>query len=104
MTKHASDHTVVADFGQAGNRRRHQKRCQQLKNADKSAGKPYDVQYRSTEGLLKYIEQESVVDKEKVRKIKAAIAAGTYKVDAETIADKIVELEIELTVEDSEET
>jgi len=96
MNKPASGRPAIVDFSQAGKRRRHQRRGQRNSTADTTAGKPTEVQNRSTDGLLKYIEQESVVDKEKVRKIKAAISAGTYKVNAETIAEKLVELEVEL--------
>lgn len=53
--------------------------------------------YRRARDLTQQIEQESVVDNEKVNAIKAAINAGTYLVDADRIADKLIEMEVELT-------
>ncbi len=97
MTKPAPGQTVTADFSQAGKRRRLQGRRQQTSTAEQSAGKPSDVHNRRTDGLLNHIEQESIVDNEKVRKIKAAINAGTYVVDPDIIAEKLMDLEIELT-------
>ncbi len=49
-----------------------------------------------------HVERESNVDTEKVNAIKAAISAGTYLVDADTIASKLMELEIELTRQDDD--
>jgi flagellar biosynthesis anti-sigma factor FlgM len=97
MTKPASGQPHRIDFSQAGKRRRRQRRSQHQSTVEQSTGKPTEVPNRRTEGLLKSVEQESMVDQEKVRRIKAAITAGTYVVNAETIADKLVELEIELT-------
>jgi len=53
--------------------------------------------YRQAEDLLKTVEQESIVDSEKVKLIKAAIANGTYQVDPAKVADKLLEMETELT-------
>jgi flagellar biosynthesis anti-sigma factor FlgM len=61
--------------------------------ADKSLVEPH----RQAEDLLKQVEQESIVDSEKVKRIKAAIANGTYRVDPNTVADKLLEMETELT-------
>lgn len=102
MTKPASDHPVTADFSPAGKRRRRKRRAQQTSTVEQSTFEPSYVQNRRTDGLLKDIEQESVVDKEKVRKIKAAISAGTYVVNPEKIANKLLELEIELTKPDDD--
>ncbi|MEM7257550.1 MAG: hypothetical protein AAF404_09195 [Pseudomonadota bacterium] len=76
MTKPVSGQPVTADFSQAGKRRRLQRRHQQNSTAEQSASEPSNVHNRRTDGLLKSIEQESVVDNEKVRKIKAAILTG----------------------------
>ena len=97
MTKPASGQPVSADFSHAGKRRRLQRRQQRNSTAEQSASSLSDVQNRRTDNLLNHVEQESMVDKEKVRKIKAAINAGTYVVDPDVIAEKLMDLEIELT-------
>lgn len=102
MTKPASGQPVTTDIGQAGKRRRLQRRHQHHSIAEQSAGEPSTVQHRRTDGLLKSIEQESMVDNEKVRRIKAAIHAGTYVVDADIIAQKLIDLEVELTRPDND--
>lgn len=59
---------------------------------DKPAGEPSVKLYRRAEDLT-HVERESNVDREKVNAIKAAINAGTYLVDADTIAAKLMEFE-----------
>jgi len=51
---------------------------------------------RATE-LSKRVQQEPVVDKEKVKEIKEAIENGTYEVDADAIADKLLEMEFQIS-------
>ena len=50
---------------------------------------------RRREELCKQVQQESLVDNEKVRIIKNAIANGTYQVNPETIAEKLMEIEFQ---------
>lgn len=52
-----------------------------------------DALYRRAQELSTELKRESVVENcsEKVERIKAEIANGTYKVDAETIAEKLLE-------------
>ena len=98
MNKTATGQPITADFSRAGKRRRIKKRYQQnTKTADTTASETSQAHNRRAEDWLKHIEGESVVDNEKVRKIKAAISAGTYVVDANNIAEKLMDLELELT-------
>ena len=46
--------------------------------------------------ISKEIKRESVVDNEKVSRIKAEIENGTYKVDADAIADKLMEFDFQI--------
>ena len=48
---------------------------------------------RHVEELTTSIKRGAVVDKEKVKALKAAISNGTYHIDAESIAEKVLELE-----------
>lgn len=52
--------------------------------------------HRRAKELSKHIEQEPVVDNEKVNAIKAAINAGTYVIDANNVAEKLMEVEFHL--------
>lgn len=52
--------------------------------------------HRRAQELSKDFDRGSIVDKEKVKAIKAAVAAGTYRVDADSIAAKLLALEGEL--------
>ena len=52
---------------------------------------------RRREELCKQVQQESLVDNEKVRIIKNAIANGTYQVNPETIAEKLMEIEFQIS-------
>ena len=58
--------------------------------------------HRQAEDLLREVEQESIVDREKVRLIKAAIADGTYQIDPTAVADKLIEMEGDLMRVDSD--
>jgi flagellar biosynthesis anti-sigma factor FlgM len=51
---------------------------------------------RRVRELSQECDRGSIVDKEKVKAIKAAVAAGTYLVDAESIATKLLAIEGEL--------
>jgi flagellar biosynthesis anti-sigma factor FlgM len=63
----------------------------------KPAVNPRNELNRLAEGLLEKVEQESIVDREKVTLIKAAIANGTYEVDPTAVANKLLDMEHELT-------
>jgi len=52
--------------------------------------------HRRVRELSQDFDRGSIVDKEKVKAIKAAVAAGTYQVDAESIATKLLAIEGEL--------
>ena len=52
---------------------------------------------RQREELVKQVQQESLVDNEKVRSIKKAIADGTYQVNPEAIAEKLMEIEFQIS-------
>lgn len=93
MNKTATGQPINADFRRSAKKRRSTNSIK-IKKAEKSAR---DSSNRQSEDLRKRIEQEPIVDNEKVRKIKAAIQAGTYVVDAENIAKKLMHLEEELT-------
>ncbi len=98
VNKPATGQPITADFSRAGTRRRIKKRPRQnVTAAESSASQASNAHNRRAEDWLKHVEGESVVDNEKVRKIKAAISAGTYVVDANNIAQKLMDLEIELT-------
>ncbi len=56
-----------------------------------------DALYRRAVELSRQVQQESLVDKEKVSRIKAAIENGTYKVNPVAIAEKLMEMEIKMT-------
>lgn len=86
------------DFNTAGEVTKNKKvnqrpRKQQLIAADDSL----KALHRRAEELSKHIEQEPLVDIEKVNAIKAAINAGTYLINANNVADKLMELEFQLT-------
>ncbi len=51
---------------------------------------------RRVRELSQDFDRGSIVDKEKVKAIKAAVAAGTYNVDADSIATKLLAIEGEL--------
>lgn len=55
------------------------------------------VKSRTARENTNLILQEPDVDKEKVDAIKKAIADGTYKVNAESIAEKLMETELQLS-------
>ena len=66
---------------------------------EKQVGQPEtdsDALYRRAAELSKEIQRESVVDKEKVSRIKAEIENCTYKVDADAIADKLMEFDFRI--------
>ncbi len=52
--------------------------------------------YRRAQELSREVQQEPVVDQNKIAVIKAAIADGTYKVNPESIAEKLLEREIRI--------
>lgn len=85
------------DFNTAGEMTKN-KKVNQRPNKQQQIAVDDSVQalHRQAEELSKYIEQEPVVDIEKVNAIKAAIKAGTYLVDANNVADKLMELEFQL--------
>ena len=97
MNKSATGQPISADFSRAGKKRRVQKRPRQnITQAENTASEDSQALNRRAEDWLKHIEGESVVDHEKVRTIKAAISAGTYVIDANNIAEKLMDLELEL--------
>ena len=55
-----------------------------------------DALNRRASEVTKEIQRESVVDKEKVSRIKAEIENGTYKVDADSIAEKLMEFDFQI--------
>lgn len=55
-----------------------------------------DAQDRRVRELSNDFDRGTIVDKEKVKAIKAAVQAGTYHVDAERIAAKLLAIEGEL--------
>ncbi len=57
---------------------------------------------RRAKELTKKVLQEPDVDNDKIRKIKAAIENGTYEVDADSIAEKLMELEFHGRSEDKQ--
>ena len=66
------------------------------KQTDNSGAKPRaDVELSPLAGKLKEIEaglaSEQVVDSARVAKVKAAIAEGSFEVNAEKVADRLVE-------------
>lgn len=69
----------------------------QLMQTRKSAEKSLHALHRCAGDLSPNIEEESVVDHEKVKAIKAAISAGTYLVDAKRIAEKLMTIEFHLS-------
>jgi len=63
----------------------------------KKPEKDYTALQNRVEELSRQVLQEPDVDnKEKVKRIKAEIQNGTYKVDAEAIAQKLMELEVQI--------
>lgn len=85
------------DFNTADSMTKNKKENQHPKNKQKKAsGESVTALHRRAEDLSRLIEQEPIVDIEKVNAIKAAIRAGTYRVDAHTVAEKLMELEFEL--------
>lgn len=52
--------------------------------------------HRRAKELSEEIQRESVVDSEKVSRIKAEIENGTYEVDAEAIAEKLMEFDFQI--------
>ena len=90
------------DFNTADSMIKNKKENQPPKNnQNKASGESVTALHRHAEDLSRLIEQEPIVDIEKVNAIKAAIRAGTYKVDANTVADKLMELEFELNKPES---
>lgn len=86
------------DFNTAGEMTKNQKKENQRPNKQQPIAVDDSLQalHRRAEELSKHIEQEPVVDIEKVNAIKAAIKAGTYLIDANKVADKLMELEFQL--------
>ena len=73
-----------------------EERTRSGKQADNSGAKPRaDVQLSPLSGKLKEIEaglaSEQVVDAARVAKVKAAIAEGSFEVNAEKVAGRLVE-------------
>lgn len=91
------------DFNTADSMTKNKKDNQHPKNKKKQvSGESVTALHRRVEDLTRLIEQEPIVDIEKVNAIKAAIRAGTYRVDANTVADKLMELEFELNKPETE--
>ncbi len=85
------------DFNTAGEIQKNKKRNQHpRKQQTLAVDDPVEALNRRARELSTQIEQEPVVDIEKVKAIKAAISAGTYQVDANRIATKLMELEFHL--------
>ena len=85
------------DFNTADSMTKNKKENQHPKKKQKIASdESVSALHRRVEDLSRLIEQEPIVDIEKVNAIKAAIRAGTYQIDANTVADKLMELEFEL--------
>lgn len=90
--------TKKPDFNTAGDMTKSNKMNQRpTKQQEIAADDSRTALNRRAQELSKHIEQEPVVDIEKVNAIKAAINAGTYLIDANNVADKLMELEFHLS-------